>query len=122
MRADHWRRPLRNVSLPPEVQVEVIPDTAIGNVVPEVDCALVGIDTFDVSGAVYHKVGTLPLALCCRRFGKPFYAAGHSLKRVDGPLDPLPDCAKPPADQIFDRTPPELITRIITEEPAAEGK
>ena len=61
-------------------RVQLIPDAVIGNVVPQVDCALVGIDTFDISGAIYHKVGTLPLALCCRQFDKPLYAAGHSLK------------------------------------------
>ena len=96
--------------------VQLIPDAVIGNVVPQVDCALVGIDTFDFSGAIYHKVGTLPLALCCRQFDKPLYAAGHSLKRVDGPLSAVPESDKPPSAQIFDRTPPQLVTRIITEE------
>ena len=97
-------------------RVQLIPDAVIGNVVPQVDCALVGIDTFDFSGALYHKAGTLPLALCCRQFDKPLYAAGHSLKRVDGPLGAVPESDKPLSAQIFDRTPPQLITRIITEE------
>ena len=97
-------------------RVQLIPDSVIGNVVPQVDCALVGIDTFDISGAIYHKVGTLPLALCCRQFDKPLYAAGHSLKCVDGPLGAVPESDKPLAAQIFDLTPPQLITRIITEE------
>ena len=96
-------------------QIELIPDAAIGNVVPEVDCALVGIDAFDLSGAIYHKVSTLPLALCCRQFAKPLYAAGHSLKRVEDPLDSTPEPAKPSAAQLFDHTPSQLITRIITE-------
>ncbi|MCY4585071.1 MAG: hypothetical protein OXB98_03440 [Bryobacterales bacterium] len=98
------------------VRIQLIPDAMIGNVVPQVDCALVGIDTFDISGAIYHKVGTLPLALCCRQFDKPLYAAGHSLKCVDGPLGAFPESDKPFAAQIFDLTPPQLITRIITEE------
>ena len=97
-------------------QVTLIPDAVIGNVVPQVDCALVGIDSFDFSGAIYHKVGTLPLALCCCQFDKPFYAAGHSLKRVEGSLDDVPESDKPLSAQIFDRTPPQLVTRIITEE------
>lgn len=97
-------------------RVQLIPDSVIGNVVPQVDCALVGIDTFDISGAIYHKVGTLPLALCCRQFDKPLYAAGHSLKCVDGPLGAVPESDKPLSAQIFDLTPPQLITRIITEE------
>jgi len=97
-------------------QVQLMKDAAIGNVVPQMDCALVGIDTFDPNGAIYHKVGTLPLALCCRRFSKPFYAAGHSLKRVEDPLGRIPDPDKSPANQIFDLTPTDLITRLVTEQ------
>lgn len=78
-------------------RVQSIADAVIGNVVPQVDCALIGIDTFDLSGAIYHKAGTLPLALCCRQGA-------------------VPESHKPLSGQIFDRTPPQLITRIITEE------
>lgn len=95
--------------------VRLIPDSAMGNVVPEADCALVGIDTFGRHGAILHKVGTLPLALCCRYFHKPFYAAGHSFKSVDRELTGPPDPGKGPAEQIFDHTPGELLTRLITE-------
>jgi translation initiation factor 2B subunit (eIF-2B alpha/beta/delta family) len=95
--------------------VQLVPDSAMGNVVPEVDCALVGIDAFDPGGAIYHKVGTLPLALCCRHFNKPFYAAGHSLKRVGHELGRLPESDRPLEAQRFDRTPAELITELVSE-------
>ena len=96
--------------------VHLGPDTAMGNIVPLVNCALVGIDTFDATGAVVHKVGTLPLALCCNHFGKPFYAAGHSLKFSNREPGGLPEPEKSLTEQFFDRTPPELITQIITEQ------
>ena len=98
----------------PGLKVHLVPDAAMGNVVPEVDCALVGIDTFDRAGTILHKVGTLPLALCCRHFNKPLFAAGHSLKQVEHKIRAPPE---PPEGepQLFDRTPGELITRLVTE-------
>jgi translation initiation factor 2B subunit (eIF-2B alpha/beta/delta family) len=94
----------------------LIPDSAIGNIVPQVDCAVIGVDTFDRTGAVVHKVGTLPLALCCRHFGKPFYAAGHSLKFTERRLEGgLPEPDQELESQLFDCTPGELITRLVTE-------
>jgi translation initiation factor 2B subunit (eIF-2B alpha/beta/delta family) len=80
-----------------------------------VDCAIVGTDSISRSGTVLHKVGTLPLALCCQYFGKPFYALGHSLKQVDHEFDELPPTNSVLETQVFDRTPPELITCIVTE-------
>ena len=93
---------------------EVIPDAAMGRVVPEVDCALAGIDAFDQAGAILHKIGTLPLALCCARFGKPFYAAGHSFKLAPTDTASLLEAAGE-AGLRFDRTPPDLITALFTE-------
>jgi translation initiation factor eIF-2B subunit delta len=95
--------------------VEVVPDMAMANIVPLVDCALVGIDSYDRGGAILHKVGTLPLALCCRHFEKPLYAAGHSLKLVARPLQAAPERDAAAREQLFDCTPGTLITRIVTE-------
>jgi translation initiation factor 2B subunit (eIF-2B alpha/beta/delta family) len=97
-------------------QIEVIPDTAIANVVPLVDCALAGIDSYDRDGAILHKVGTLPLALCCRHFRKPFYAAGHSLKLIAGKLPAPRESGLDATEEMFDLTPDRLITKIVTEE------
>ncbi len=94
--------------------VEVISDTAIANVVPRVYCALVGIDSYDRGRTILHKVGTLPLALCCRHFEKPLYAAGHSLKRV--PQVQPPEAEDEAPELLFDRTPGTLITQIVTED------
>ncbi len=96
-------------------EVALIPDAAMGNAVPSVDCALVGIDTFDRAGAILHKLGTLPLALCCRRYKKPFYAAGHSFKFTDREFSGLPEPETALGGQRFDCTPAELITQRVDE-------
>ena len=95
--------------------VELIPDAAMGSAVPSVDCALVGIDTFDRTGAILHKLGTLPLALCCRQYEKSFYAAGHSFKFSGRELSGLPEPETALEDQRFDCTPAELITQRVDE-------
>jgi translation initiation factor 2B subunit (eIF-2B alpha/beta/delta family) len=98
-----------------ECAVHLIEATTIGNIVPQVDCAVVGTDSISRSGAVLHKVGTLPLALCCHYFQKPFYALGHSLKQVDHDFDELPPANSVLETQVFDLTPSELITCVVTE-------
>ena len=95
--------------------VHLVPDSAVGNIVPRVDCALVGVDTILRDGAILHKVGTLPLALCCQRFGKPFYAAGHSFKFTERESKGLPEPDEALESQLFDCTPADLISKIITE-------
>lgn len=95
-------------SLGPD-RVTLEPDAAMGKLVERCDAALVGIDSFDSVGSVVHKVGTLPLALCCREAGIPFYAAGHSFKRLPEPI------GEQPSDPWFDRTPGELVTTVVTE-------
>ena len=102
-------------TLAAKLGVTVVPDAAMGRIVPSMDCALVGIDAYDRAGAILHKVGTLPLALCCAHFRKPFYAAGHSFKLSPIDTEELLRATGGPA-ALFDRTPAELITRIITEQ------
>ena len=92
----------------------VIPDAKMARAAEEVDCAVVGIDAYDRSGALLHKVGTFPLALRCAHLRKPFYAAGHSFKLAPGDTSELLAAAGGAASN-FDRTPPELISAIITE-------
>ena len=89
-----------------DAEVRCEPDAAMGRLIPAVHAALVGVDGYDAQRNLVHKVGTLPLALCCRRFGKPFYAVGHSLKRSDALL------SEPP-DPLFDLTPGDLVTAIL---------
>lgn len=111
--AEQLRRRLRRAER--EAVVHLVEATTIGNVVPYVDCGVLGTDSISRSGAVLHKVGTLPLALCCRHFGKPFYALGHSLKQIDGELDETFLSEGVLEAQAFDVTPAELITFVVTE-------
>jgi translation initiation factor 2B subunit (eIF-2B alpha/beta/delta family) len=98
------------VRLAKRLDAEVVTDAEMGLAVEQADCALVGIDAFDSSGAILHKIGTLPLALCCQHFGRPFYALGHSFKLAPGAVEELLEPEAP-----FDRTPPGLVTAIVTE-------
>jgi translation initiation factor 2B subunit (eIF-2B alpha/beta/delta family) len=98
-----------------QIAAEVLPDAAMGRRVPDIEGAPVGIDAYDHAGAILHKIGTLPLALCCAHFGKAFYAVGHSFKLA--PVDTATlIAAAGEAGAHFDRTPPELITALITEQ------
>jgi translation initiation factor eIF-2B subunit delta len=90
-------------------RVTLEPDAAMGKLVEGVDVALVGVDSFDAEGNLVHKVGTLPLALCCRHAAVPFYAAGHSFKKFPKPI------RGQPSDPWFDHTPSALITAVVTE-------
>jgi translation initiation factor eIF-2B subunit delta len=102
-------------TLAAQIGAEVIPDAAMGRIVPDIDCALAGIDAYDHAGAILHKIGTLPLALCCAHFGRPLYAVGHSFKLA--PVDTAALLAAAgEAGAHFDRTPPDLITALITEQ------
>jgi translation initiation factor 2B subunit (eIF-2B alpha/beta/delta family) len=113
--AAQLRRRLTPSESGPAAEVHLIEAATIGNIVPRVDCAVVGTDAISRSGAVLHKVGTLPLALCCRHFGKPLYALGHSLKQVDHELEEPPPPHSLPETRVFDVTPAQLVTALVTE-------
>ncbi|SDK05016.1 s-methyl-5-thioribose-1-phosphate isomerase [Nonomuraea jiangxiensis] len=97
------------------------------------DVALTAADRVTLDGHVINKVGTLGVALAARAFGVPFYAL------VDAPDPQAPTAAdvvierrdgdevlhtlghRTAADGVtgyypaFDVTPPDLVTRIVTE-------
>lgn len=58
----------------------LITDAAQPCLVPRGTIAMVGVDTLVATGAVVNKVGTMNLALACRHFGKPLYAATSTFK------------------------------------------
>lgn len=58
----------------------LITDPAQPYFVPRGTIAMVGVDTLVATGAVVNKVGTMNLALACRHFGKPLYAATSTFK------------------------------------------
>lgn len=91
---------------------------------PPVDCVLVGADAVLADGSVVNKVGTRSVALAARRVDVPVYAATASAKvrsdtRVHGeratPALYDGDAALPECNPLFERTPPDLVTAVVTE-------
>lgn len=100
---------------------------------------VVGADTVAADGSLYNKVGTRAVALYAQVLGIPFYVAGESYKfspyTLDGEDVPIeerdPAEIADPADlpdgvtvhnPVFDRTPPEFVTKYLTEEGPIEPK
>lgn len=84
--------------------VKTIFDAEMGYAVRKCDVVIVGADTILPEGFV-NKVGTLPLALIARYFGKPFYVASPSYKAARESEIKHP----------FEFIPSRLITSLITE-------
>lgn len=118
------------------IDVSLIPDTAVGFIMAKgiVKHVVVGADRILYSGHVFNKIGTYQLAILAKTHNIPFYVAAPSStfdlknspddivieerskeevikigKRVVAPENI--DVINP----AFDLTPPELITKIITE-------
>jgi ribose 1,5-bisphosphate isomerase len=113
------------------IPVSVSIDACIGELIPNCDTIFVGADVISSSGHALCKVGTYPAALVAKRHGVPFYIAADTLKFDTSTLiglpyrnEPIhrhevldknyPDRAKV-IGHLFDETPPDLITAIITE-------
>ena len=114
-----------------DIPVSVSIDACIGVLIPECDAVFVGADVISSSGHALCKMGTYPSALVAKASGTPFYIAADTLKFDTGTLIGLPyrnepihrhevlDDSYPPRAQVvghlFDETPPDLVTAIITE-------
>jgi translation initiation factor 2B subunit (eIF-2B alpha/beta/delta family) len=111
----------------------LLPDTGAARLLGEVDVVLTGVETAYLDGALANTVGTYAVALLAREASVPLYAVTECLKidrslrrprhhaELHAPL--LSDWpARPiPADvevrtEVLDLTPPELITRYVTEQ------
>lgn len=112
-------------SLADEHTVTIAPDAAAGHLLSEADRVLVGADAIGPDGTVLNKVGTRTVAVVAASEGVPVTVVAASDKvDADGTLriesagrstvydgDAPVDVASP----LFDRTPPELVDRIVTE-------
>jgi len=113
------------------IPVSVSIDAAIGELIPECSAVFVGADVISSTGHALCKAGTYPSALVAKAYGIPFYIAADTLKfdtatlfglpyrneaihRHDVLDDSYPDRAKV-VGHLFDETPPELVTAIVTE-------
>lgn len=114
------------------IPVSVSIDACIGEMVPMSDAVFVGADAISSHGYSLCKVGTYPTALVAKAHGVPFYIAADTLKFDSSTLLGLPFRVDPihrhevltsgeysdhvqVVGHLFDETPPELVTAIITE-------
>jgi ribose 1,5-bisphosphate isomerase len=113
------------------IPVSVSIDACIGELIPDCDAVFVGADVISASGHALCKMGTYPSALVAKASGTPFYIAADTLKFDTGTLIGLPYRNEPihrhevldesypknakVVGNLFDETPPELVTAIITE-------
>ena len=118
------------------IDVELIPDTAVGYVMANglVNKVVVGADRILRTGHVFNKIGTYQVATMAKRHNIPFYVAAplSSFDLKSNPKDVVIEQRKGSEvttigdkktapdgigviNPAFDMTPPELITGIITE-------
>ena len=109
----------------------LITEAQVGLLMSNVRAVLVGADAVLADGAVINKAGTYLLALAAHRDRVPFYVACESLK-VCADTEDLPPLEEKEPQEVwpeapsglavrnvyFDRTPPDLVSAIITEEGA----
>ena len=109
------------------IEVTLAADSALPWLLERGDagCVLVGADTVDPSGGVYNKAGTYGLALAADRAGVPMVVvassskiaptAGFEQERSDPAAVYGGSSGIDVATPRFDRTPPGLVTAIVTE-------
>ncbi|MFP3909239.1 MAG: hypothetical protein ACOC5L_02840 [Halobacteriota archaeon] len=86
------------------IVVNTVHDAEMGYAVRDCDVVVVGADSLLPDGFV-NKVGTLPLALTAKHFGKPFYVASPSYKAA------RESTIRPP----FEFIPQDLVTSLVEE-------
>jgi ribose 1,5-bisphosphate isomerase len=94
------------------VPVKLIADSAIGAVISDVDMILVGADSVLADGSVINKIGTKKIAVLAEQEETPFHVTCESTKfsTVDF-LGETVDIA----EALFDQTPIEYVSNIVTE-------
>ncbi|MCL7416969.1 MAG: initiation factor 2B-like protein [Halalkalicoccus sp.] len=107
------------------LDVTVTLDAAVAHVMEGVDSVLVGADTVLADGSVINKVGTRTAAVAAAHEGVPVYAVA-AVDKISPSSEPVLESVDRGAltdDErvavecpLFDRTPPDLVTGVITEE------
>ena len=114
------------------IPVEVSVDACLAEMVADCNIAFAGVDAVAADGSVFNKSGTLLTALAAREYGVPFYFVTDTLKFDTATLWGLPFRSEPikyeevmqdkkyasgvkVTGMLFDTTPPNLITAIVTE-------
>jgi eIF-2B alpha/beta/delta-like uncharacterized protein len=113
------------------IPVTFIDDAAMASYIQKADIAVIGADRICADGQVVNGVGSYQLALAAARNKVPLYVLGELLKfdprqrgdQVDlekGEPDELVTPARLPTgithnNSLFDITPPDLVTGVLTE-------
>lgn len=93
------------------ISVQITPDESIGLLISEAGKALVGADSILADGSLINGIPTYPLAQAAKRDNIPFYTVCETAK-----FDVQGYIARTSEPELgFDKTPPSLITGIITE-------
>lgn len=100
-------------------------DSAMAYAMKDATKVIVGCDAILHDGSIVNKIGTFPLAITAKEFGRPFIVIGETLKMTEQveieqrPASEVVDPTKLPGARIinpaFDITPASLVTAIITE-------
>ena len=107
-------------------------DAAMAVAVADADLVVVGCDALFVDGSFANKIGSLPLALACREYGKPYHVATEVSKLYPGDPEDVSMEQRPGAEmaadwelwasgrvtvrnQFFERVPADLVTSYLTD-------
>lgn len=114
------------------IPVQVSIDACLAELIARSDVAFAGVDAVAADGSVFNKAGTYLAALAARQYGVPFYFVSDTLKFDTATLLGLPFRSEAVkyhevmgekhyplgvdvVGNLFDTTPPSLITAIVTE-------
>ena len=97
------------------LDVELLEDAAAPAALAGATILLFGADTVFSDGTLCNKVGTTALAEAAGRFGIPVLVAAEIVKLAPMEAVDAPDPG-PAERELFEFTPPELLTAIVTEE------
>jgi translation initiation factor 2B subunit (eIF-2B alpha/beta/delta family) len=111
-----------------KILTTLIADAALGEYARKVDMAVVGADTVYSDGSTVNKVGTFPVAVCCRELKKPLFVLADSSKITTEHTGSFTIEEKTPGELLRDRcpgltvknfyfelTPAKYITAIVSE-------
>jgi translation initiation factor 2B subunit (eIF-2B alpha/beta/delta family) len=100
-----------------DVPVKLIADTAVDSVISDVDMVLVGADSVLSQGSVINKIGTKKIATLAEQEETPFCVVCESAKFST--VDFLGERVHI-TETLFDLTPSEQVTMIVTESGSME--
>jgi translation initiation factor 2B subunit (eIF-2B alpha/beta/delta family) len=92
------------------IKVDMITDAMAGIFIPKTDAVIVGADVVLNNGNVINKAGSLPLALLCKNYKKPFYVLAAKSKFVNKKRYKI---NKESSDKIWKYVHPNLTTTNI---------